>query len=837
VGPYAIDALLGQGGMGAVYLAHRADGQFEQQVAIKIIDMPLASDLFRERFRMERQILAGLSHPYIARLLDGGISDANELYLVMEYVDGISITRFCEQQQLTIAQRLRLFQKVCEAVQYAHQHLIVHRDLKPDNILVTADGSPRLLDFGTAKILVADLASAAHADLTRQGVQAFTPRYASPEQVLGQPITLASDTYSLGVLLYLLLTNAMPYELTEFTTEEMVRVICGQDPVRPSAVASAVDRLTPDIDSILLKALRKEPSQRYGTVEQLSSDIQAYLDDRPVRSRHGNLRYRTGKFVRRNRLLLAGVAVLAVSLVGGVVGVGWQARVANRQRLKAEARSADLRELSSGLLSELDDAIKQLPGSTSAQRLIVTRMLTHLDRMSQDGGDDQQTQLDVADAYMRVGNLEGNPYDQNIGDAAGGLASVEKAVGITEGLRRRHPQDAAVLHAYGMAQQSRGEILYGVGRSKEALEAGRAASDAFGELADRPQASSAAASEAATAYGGMGDTLGQTGRTSLGDVAAALVVYRKALGYQELALRRDPHSERALRSLPISLMKLGNMEVDTDPWQAVEQYRRSLEAMGRMPAAQRQGVPYERTLTAIQRKLGVALTQVGAYGEAMGLFAQVESVLEAYRRADAEDGRALTDLMVVVENESEVYLDRMDPVLNPGNREVAADRGRAEALMTRSLALQEELVRRNPSELSVRSQLANERVLQATMEYERTPSRSSAAIAAAGIAALREMARPADTTPFVLDEASSALLWVKPESLREPKETIDYAQRALALIPGKPVYSLTLAQAYRAEGDVPKARETARKGLALLAPLRAGEAASRAQKLLEWELR
>jgi serine/threonine protein kinase len=220
IGPYLLDRLLGRGGMGAVYLAHRADGQFEQKVAIKLIDLPLATGLFQKRFRQERQILAGLQHPYIARLLDGGVTTAGDLYLVMEYVDGLPIHRFCQQHELSVEQRLTLFLRVSEAVQFAHQNFVVHRDLKPDNILVVEDGTPRLLDFGTAKML-SPTQTAAGSEETREGYQSYTPLYASPEQVLGNPITTASDTYSLGVLLYLLMTGEHPYEFKELTTGDL----------------------------------------------------------------------------------------------------------------------------------------------------------------------------------------------------------------------------------------------------------------------------------------------------------------------------------------------------------------------------------------------------------------------------------------------------------------------------------------------------------------------------------------------------------------------------------------------------------------------------------------
>jgi hypothetical protein len=298
-------------------------------------------------------------------------------------VDGVPIDRFCEKQRLSVPQRLALFMRVCEAVQFAHRNLVVHRDLKPDNILVTEDGTPRLLDFGTAKLPSPSLAGPAN-KLTREGYLSFTPQYASPEQVLGNPITTASDTYSLGILLYLLLTGTLPYELKELTTAEMLRVICEEPPRRPAQEAGSRKRLDADLEAILLKALRKEPQDRYLSTEQLASDLRAYLEGLPVAARRGTLRYRAGKFIRRHRWGLAAAALLAATLVAGVAGVLWQARVANEERRQAEARSADLRQLSNSLLSELDEAIKQLPGSTGAQKLLVVRVLEHLDRMARD---------------------------------------------------------------------------------------------------------------------------------------------------------------------------------------------------------------------------------------------------------------------------------------------------------------------------------------------------------------------------------------------------------------------------------------------------------------------
>ena len=405
VGPYLIDRLLGRGGMGAVYLAHRADGQYEQSVAIKLIDLPLATEVFRERFRQERQILAELQHPFIARLLDGGVTAAGDLYLVMEYVLGTPIDRYCDDQRLSITARIELFLHVCEAVQHAHQHFVVHRDLKPDNILVAEDGTPRLLDFGTAKLIAPSVT--ADSTLTREGYLSFTPQYASPEQVMGGPITSATDSYSLGVMLYQLLTGALPYELKNLTTGEMLRTICNQPPHKPDHAVGSRNRLDGDLEAILLKALRKEPKERYLTAE-LAGLRSSCLAQGPARERAPrDISLSCRQVHSQKQIAPGGVALLVIMGAAGVTGVVWQAQIAKEQRLRAEARSADLRQLSNSLLSELDEAIKELPGSTGAQKLLVTRVLEHLDRMAEDAQGDRQTQLDLVDAYNTAGEHPG----------------------------------------------------------------------------------------------------------------------------------------------------------------------------------------------------------------------------------------------------------------------------------------------------------------------------------------------------------------------------------------------------------------------------------------------
>jgi serine/threonine-protein kinase len=335
IGPYVVEREIGAGGMGTVLLAERADEQFRQQVAIKVLAGRWASQGVIERFRAERQILAGLNHPGIARLLDGGIAEDGLPYLVMEYVEGVAITEYARSRGL--AERLRLFRQVCSAVSYAHQNLIVHRDLKPSNILVTAGGEPKLLDFGIAKVLDTQQAGG----ITRATERLLTPEYASPEQVRGEPVSTATDVYSLGVLLYEMVTGARPFTLRTATPLEVERVICETEAETPSRRLRSVDR---DLDNIILMAMRKEPARRYHSVEALSEDIRRYLEGYPVAARADRWQYRAGKFVKRNRLAVAAAALFLVTVVVFGVRLAAERDAATRERVKAEAVSRFLVE-------------------------------------------------------------------------------------------------------------------------------------------------------------------------------------------------------------------------------------------------------------------------------------------------------------------------------------------------------------------------------------------------------------------------------------------------------------------------------------------------------------
>ena len=347
IGPYELDELIASGGMGTVYLGRRVDRSQQQKLAIKMIRQRIVGKETLRRFRIEREALGRLSHANIARLLDGSVTPDGIPCLVMEFVDGRPIDDYCREERLTVAGRLELFIQVCAACHFAHQNLVVHRDLKPKNILVTSSGVAKLVDFGIAKILD-DGGTAESGGATVSGQRMMTPEYASPEQIQGKAITTASDVFSLGVILYELLARRRPYSSKDVTPHELERMICEDDPVKPSVAVCIGERppddgrklsrrLAGDLDAIVLKAMRKEPEQRYRSVEQFSEDIQRHLHGLPVRARRDTFRYRSGKFVRRNRMALIGAGVLLITFLAGVGGILWQGQVAAQERDRADA--------------------------------------------------------------------------------------------------------------------------------------------------------------------------------------------------------------------------------------------------------------------------------------------------------------------------------------------------------------------------------------------------------------------------------------------------------------------------------------------------------------------
>jgi serine/threonine protein kinase len=419
-GPYRRIRLLGSGGMGSVYLAERTDGEIEQKVAVKLLRSDVDRPAWRDRFLKERQFLASLSHPSIARLIDAGHTSDGHPYLVMEYVEGVPIDVYAEKVDLQ--EKLALFLRVCEGVSHAHSHLIIHRDLKPSNILVDASGQPKLLDFGIAKLLDQDAA-----ELTQTVDRLLTPNYASPEHVRGAAETTASDVYSLGAVLYKVLTGRSPREIalaTGQTTGDATQ-----------APAPSTKRLNPnlpaDIHYILRKALRSEPAERYVSVEAFANDIRAFLEWRPVHARSGDAWYRTRKFMRRYWVRVSAAAVAIVSLT---VGIG----VANYSRAVAERRFNEVRQLSNKLF-DIDAQVRQLPGSSQSRQLIVETSLNYLRRLAGDAVRDPDLAMDLGTAYMRVGRVQGVPISPNLGQMENAEQNLRMAEDLIQSVLRAQP--------------------------------------------------------------------------------------------------------------------------------------------------------------------------------------------------------------------------------------------------------------------------------------------------------------------------------------------------------------------------------------------------------------
>jgi non-specific serine/threonine protein kinase/serine/threonine-protein kinase len=613
IGPYRVLGELGRGGMGVVYLAERADAAFEKKVAIKVVRGGFAAGALMHRFQEERRILATLDHPNIARLLDAGTTEDGLPYFVMEHVDGIPLDVYA-QAPLALGQRLALFHEVCAAVQYAHQRLVIHRDIKARNILVTPDGTPKLLDFGIAKLLEPGLEGE---EQTRTGLRALTLEGASPEQVRGEPLTVTSDVYALGVLLYRLLTGQSPYGPGRRSDPDLMRAICEEAPARPSTVAPSEQRrpLGGELDWITLKALRKEADRRYPSVEQLADDIQRYQGGRPVTAAPDSWRYRARKFAARNRTRVAAGALLALSLVAGVTATIWQARRAEEQRARAERRFNDVRKLATSVMGEIHDAIEAVPGTTAARGLLLQRACEHLDALALDAPDDPALAEEVATSYHRLGSVLSASGAASLGDPAAARAIHRKGLALRKALAERSPDD---LDARSRLVESLVVTAYAedeVGPSLGNAQAAVAAAESL--VADRPQ-DLQFRRQLATAHYALG-----TQHRLIGDNDRALASFQKATPLFQAVYDAGPGSRQANRDLAFCHKVLGAILVERRSPLALDHLRQAV-VLDEARLAETPAAPQERRDASVSSiQLGYGLLETG----------DVRGALVAYRRA------------------------------------------------------------------------------------------------------------------------------------------------------------------------------------------------------------
>jgi tetratricopeptide (TPR) repeat protein/predicted Ser/Thr protein kinase len=668
-GPYLLLHMIGRGGMGAVYLAERVDGEVSQSVAIKLLPLG-AGDAYRQRFLQERQILSSLTHPNIARMMDAGHLDNGQPYLAMEYIDGRPIDVFALGS--SVRQKTGLFLKVCSAVSYLHRNLVIHRDLKPSNILVTAEGEPKLLDFGIAKILDATT------DATMTAMRMLTPDYASPEQVIGGRISTSTDIYSLGAVLYRLLTGKAAHEFEDHSAEAIAQMVTAREVTRPSRWSP---ELKGDVESVLLKALRKDPLERYATVEQFAEDLQAFLESRPVRARSGNAWYRTRKFVQRYWLPVSAAALVIASLGAGLY-------VADRQRVTAERRFAQLRQLSNRVL-DLDKTISRLPGSTQARQSLVSASLEYLEGLAADARGDLDLAREVGEGYWRIARVQGVDVELNLGDPVKAEASLRKADALMERVLASRPKDRIALLRSAVIAHDRMILAEEEERNTEAV--------AFARKATERQ-------DAYLLQGNVPDSDRQNAAGLYGNIAIAYTNMHMNTEALSAALR----CVEVARSLPSSSYRLaGGLSLLADLLRYQGDLEGALRAIQEARKISEEAVYEDETARMIQMQ-GVLLLQGLIFGEDGGvnlgrpaeaiepLQKAFDMVVEAARK-DPHDamsrGRAGTgtDLGNILRHrDSERALAVYDTairLLGEVPKSLSVDRGRARVLANSSYPL------------------------------------------------------------------------------------------------------------------------------------------------------
>jgi serine/threonine protein kinase len=665
VGPYQIIEQIGRGGMGSVYRAVRADDQYQKQVAIKVVRSGFDTRFALARFRAERQILANLDHPNIARLLEGGSTEDGLPYFVMEYIQGEPLDQYCDHHRLPITERLGLFRAVCSAVQFAHQNLVIHRDIKPSNIMVTREGVPKLLDFGIAKILGPDLAGSAAPTMTM--VRLLTPEYASPEQLRGETITTASDVYSLGVVLFELLTGHRPYRLSSGQPEEVARLMAETEPEKPSAAIARVEettesagnplkrtaetvsntregnpeklrrRLSGDLDNIVLMALRKEPQRRYASAEQLSEDVRRHLEGLPVLARRDTVAYRTGKFVKRHATAVAAAALVMLSLAVGLAVAIREGSIARTERTRAERRFNDVRKLANSLLFDIHDAIRDLPGSTHARQLLVTNALKYLDSLAGEARGDLSLQRELADAYERVGAVQGEPYEASLGDTPGALQSYLKAQSIRKTIvtadaaaadRIKYARNLRIVGALKLVSSDAAGAVKSTQESVALTEA----------LLKSDPTNRDALMEMAAGYSNLGVTLEES-HTASGSESAVEENYRKALELDRKLAENSTDGAR-LHSLAVDEYQVGRHLRDAGyRTEALEAFTTSLGLFEGL-RAKSDNVKTQHDVATIVVNMGDTYQMNGDAAKALASYQTGLGIMTAISSADPNNGDA-----------------------------------------------------------------------------------------------------------------------------------------------------------------------------------------------------
>lgn len=786
VGPYRLVKKLAAGGMGAVYVAERADQQYEKQVAIKVVRPGMDTENILQRFLQERQVLAALDHPNIARMLDGGTTPEGMPYLVMEYVDGgVPIDVYCDQKKLDVRERLELFRTVCNALQYAHQNLIVHRDIKPQNILVTPDGTAKLLDFGIAKQL--DPAAHRGTELTVDSAP-MTPEYASPEQVKNEPVTTSTDVYAMGVVLYRLLTGRTPYILKAQNAPELFLAITRQEPQRPSeAVRRAgppdpdecarvregtpdklAKRLRGDLDVMLLTALQKEPVRRYHSVQHLGDDVRRYLEGLPVAARGDTVGYRVGKFIARHKIAAAATIAFTIGLIALTISSVYFANQARKEQAIAVRRFQDVRKLATFVVFEFDDAIRG--GETNARRVLVEQALGYLNGLSKEAGNDPAILRDLAKAYLKVGDIQGNPYVANLGDTKGAIETYRRAAETADALMRVEPGKLENATVQGHSRIGLADLTAQAGNRNEARK--------YYQEATRILEASAAGDAAGEAAKLVAKTVGKVGNMQLleGNATAALASLERALAMAQAIGAKNPSDPEAAEMVARALAGLGRVLV---------RLGRNSEGIAKL----RDALTTQSQLSLAKPNQSLLRRDLGGYsvllGDALLASKQLESAAESYSESVGVHRQLLRG--------------------DPKNRQYLRDTYLA---LGRLASVQQQMGRHGEARDSTRSALE----------------------------LLAGLVDSPDATSYDLQSYVWLLVTSDYPELRDYAKALPYAKRAVS--GGETPSTLdSLARAYHGLGMHRFAVETEQKALSLLPATKPGEKASALRAELEQNLK
>jgi non-specific serine/threonine protein kinase/serine/threonine-protein kinase len=755
IGPYVIVRVVGTGGMGVVFEAERADDQFRQRVAIKLIRRGMDSDLIVRRFRLERQILATLNHPNIAALLDGGATPGGQPYLVMEFVDGEPIDDFVHREKLTLEESLRLFQEVCTAVQFAHQNLVIHRDLKPSNVLVTGERDVKLLDFGVAKLLHTGYALTA--PMTQTTDRVLTPAYASPEQIRGQKVTTATDVYSLGVILYELLAGRRPFDVSDTSLPELARVICDETPLRPSEVASGRDAnegsgnrgrliargLAAELDNIVLMAMRKEPERRYVSAAALADDIRRLLEGRPVLAQRDTTRYRIRKFVQRNRRLAIVGLLGMLSLVAGTVATSWQARNAVRARAAAEQNFSDLHSLTKTLIFDIHDAIADLPGATPARALVLGRGLEYLDSLRAQSAGNRQLLRDLSDAYVRLALLQGQPMGANQGDLAAARRALERSLEIAESLVRTDSTDLAAVRGLALVHEKMSDIVAWMGDASGGVAEARLALAGFQSIAEAQPDSVRAQLSLAISRIKLGDLLGSPHFLSLGDTAGALREYQLADSILGAAPLLSSENAAVRRYVGLVLERSAGMHRVRGDWEnAMRDFTHSLRIREEIAAGAGASVNARRDVAVTLQNLCEVHRQLNKLDASAASCERAREIFGLLAQADTANIQAYEDMARVHASVAMLAESR-------------GDTASAAASLSRTAAIREEMLSRDPDNMLNRRLLVQ--ALLDLVPLHLAAARAGGNAAAEHLTSARTAMRRAETLVLELQRSGTAV--------------------------------------------------------------------------------